>query len=108
MYGVMAYSVSLRRRELGVRMALGADRSAILTLVLRDGLRLVSVGLGLGAAGAAALSIALAGLLHGVGPVDPASFAMATIVLLTVAALACYLPARRASRFDPLTSLIRG
>jgi ABC-type antimicrobial peptide transport system permease subunit len=105
MYGVMAYSVSLRRREMGVRLALGADRTTVLTMVLRDGLRLVGVGLAIGAAGAVALSMALSSLLHGVGPIDPASFATATAVLMTVAAVACYLPARRASRLDPLTVL---
>ncbi|MGH9371253.1 MAG: ADOP family duplicated permease [Vicinamibacterales bacterium] len=105
MYGVMAYSVSLRRREMGVRLALGASPKTVLTMVLRDGLRLVSVGLAVGAVGAGAISVALSRFLHGVGPIDPASFVSATAVLLTVAALACYLPARRASRVDPLAVL---
>jgi predicted permease len=105
MYGVMAYSVTLRRRELGVRMALGADRNAVLGLVLRQGLTLVGIGLVLGTIVAVGLSTALSGLLYGVRPLDPISFAAAAAILLSVAALACYLPARRASRFDPLTAL---
>jgi predicted permease len=105
MYGVMAYSVSLRRREMGMRLALGAEPRDVLTLVLRDGLRLVSVGLVVGVFGALALSAAISGVLYGVGPIDPASFASATAVLLTVAAVACYLPARRVSRVDPITVL---
>lgn len=105
MYGVMAYSVSLRRREMGVRLALGAGPGSVLTLVLLDGLKLVSVGLALGAVAALGLSATISGFLHGVSPADPVSFAGALVVLLSVAALACYLPARRASRLDPLTVL---
>ena len=105
MYGVMAYSVSLRRREMGVRLALGADPKTVLTLVLRDGLTLVSIGLVVGALGALALGVTISRFLHGVSPADPASFVSASAVLLAVAGLACYLPARRASRVDPLTVL---
>jgi macrolide transport system ATP-binding/permease protein len=105
MYGVMAYGVSLRRREMGVRIALGADPSSVLTLILRDGLKLVTVGLIFGALGAVAVSATLSSLLHGVGPIDTVSFAGAIAILLAVAALACYFPARRASRVDPLTVL---
>jgi len=105
MYGVMAYGVSLRRREVGVRLALGADPSSVLTLILRDGLKLVSVGLIFGALGALAVSAALSSLLHGVGPIDTVSVAGAIAILLAVAALACYFPARRASRIDPLMVL---
>jgi predicted permease len=105
MYGVMAYSVSLRRREMGVRLALGADPKTVLTLVLRDGLTLVSIGLVVGAMGALALGATISRFLHGVSPADPASFVSASAVLLAVAGLACYLPARRASRVDPLTVL---
>jgi predicted permease len=105
MYGVMAYNVSLRRREIGVRLALGADRRRVLTLVLGGGLKLVSVGLVIGGIGAVGLSLALARLLSGVGPVDPATFATAIAVLFAVAGLACYLPARRASRVDPISVL---
>ena len=105
MYGVMAYSVSLRRREMGVRLALGADPKNVLTLVLRDGLTLVSIGLVVGAVGALALGATISRFLHGVSPADPASFVSASAILLAVAGLACYLPARRASRVDPLTVL---
>jgi predicted permease len=105
MYGVMAYSVTLRRREMGVRLALGADSKSVLTLVLRDGLRLVGVGLVIGAVGAVALSLVISRFLYGVSPLDPTSFLSAAAVLLSAAALACYLPARRASRLDPLTVL---
>jgi predicted permease len=105
MYGAMAYSVSLRRREMGVRLALGADPKTVLTLVLRDGLTLVSIGLVAGALGALALGATISRFLHGVSPADPASYVGASAVLLAVAGLACYLPARRASRVDPLTVL---
>jgi ABC-type antimicrobial peptide transport system permease subunit len=105
MYGVMAYTVSLRRREMGVRLALGADAAAVLILVLRDGLKLVGIGLVLGAAGAVAISMALSRFLYGLSALDPASFAGAAVVLLVVAISACYFPARRASRLDPLTVL---
>ena len=107
MYGVMACNVSLRAPEVAVRMAFGADRRAVLTMVLRDGLRLVAIGLAIGAAGAAALSTVLSSLLPDMGRVDLVSFAIAIAVLLAVAAIACYLPARRASRLDPLV-VIRG
>ena len=107
MYGVMACNVSLRAPEVAVRMAFGVDRRAVLAMVLRDGLRLVAIGLAIGAAGAAALSSVLSSLLPDMGRVDLGSFAIAIAVLLAVAAVACYLPARRASRLDPLV-VIRG
>jgi putative ABC transport system permease protein len=105
MYGVMAYNVSLRRREMGVRLALGADSRTVLTLVLRDGLRLVGVGLVLGALGAVGLGTVISRVLYGVSPLDPASLLGAAAVLFVAATVACYLPARRASRLDPLTVL---
>ena len=105
MYGVMSYSVSLRRREMGVRLALGADSRTVLTLVLRDGLKLVAIGLMLGAVGAVGLGAVISRVLYGVSPMDPPSLLGAAAVLLVVAALACYLPARRASRLDPLAVL---
>jgi macrolide transport system ATP-binding/permease protein len=107
MYGVMACNVSLRGPEVAVRMAFGADQRAVLALVLRDGLQLVAIGLVVGAAGAGALSTALSSLLPGMGRIDWVSFAVAMAVLLTVAVIACYVPARRASRLDPLV-VIRG
>jgi putative ABC transport system permease protein len=105
MYGVMAYTVSLRRREMGVRLALGADPGTVLRLVLRDGLKLVGLGLAVGTAGAVGISLLLSRFLYGLSAFDPASFTSATAVLLTAAAAACYFPARRASRLDPLTVL---
>ena len=83
-------------------MAFGAGRKAVLTMVLRDGLRLVAIGVALSAAGAAALSTVLSSLVPDIGRIDLVSFAIAIAVLLAVAALACHLPARRASRLDPL------
>jgi macrolide transport system ATP-binding/permease protein len=105
MYGVMSYTVSLRRREMGVRLALGADSGAVLRLVLRDGLTLVSIGLAIGAAGAVAISTMLSRFLYGLSALDPASCTAAAAVLLAVAIAACYFPARRASHLDPLTVL---
>jgi predicted permease len=108
LYGVMAYSVSLRRREIGVRMALGARGRSLVALVLGQGLRLVAAGIGLGLLGALVVGRALSGLLYGVSPADPVSLAGAAVVLLAVAALACYVPARYASRVDPLVALREG
>jgi macrolide transport system ATP-binding/permease protein len=108
LYGVMAYSVNLRRREIGVRMALGARGRTLVALVLGQGLRLVAAGIGLGLFGALVVGRALSGLLYGVSPADPVSLAGAAVVLLAVAALACYVPARYASRVDPLVALREG
>ena len=105
MYGVMAYTVSLRRREMGVRLALGADAGTVMRLVLGDGLKLVGIGLALGTLGAVAIGTMLSRFLYGLSALDPASFAGAALVLMVVAAAACYFPARRASRLDPLTVL---
>jgi putative ABC transport system permease protein len=105
MYGVMAYTVSLRRREMGVRLALGADARTVMRLILRDGLTLVGIGLVLGKLGAVVIAMMLARFLYGLSALDPASFAGAALVLMVVAAAACYFPARRASRLDPLTVL---
>jgi putative ABC transport system permease protein len=104
-YGVVAYSVALRRGEMGIRMALGARRVDILTLILRQGMIPVALGLGGGiiiSLGAARL---LAGLLYGVAAVDPVTIGAVTVTLGVVAALAGFLPARRATRVDPLTAL---
>jgi putative ABC transport system permease protein len=104
-YGVIAYQVAQRRREIGVRVALGADRGSIARLVLADGLRLVVAGVALGIAGALALTRVLEGLLYEVSPLDLPSFLAATIVLLAVAATACWLPAIHATRVDPMVAL---
>jgi predicted permease len=104
-YGVMAYAVGRRGHEIGVRMALGARASEVQGMVLRDGLRLGTAGAALGLAGAFALSRVLRGLLHDVSPTDPSTFAGAGLLLLAVAALASFLPARRAARLDPAAIL---
>jgi putative ABC transport system permease protein len=103
--GVMGYSVSQRMREFGVRVALGAERRDLLTLVLGQGLWLVAIGLVLGVGGALLLTQQLHGLLFGVAATDPGTFIGATLVLIAVGAGACLLPARRAARVDPLTAL---
>src|SRR5262249_35119251 len=104
-YGVMAYSVSGRSRELGIRMALGADAGTVRNLVLREGLRWTALGTGIGLAGAVALAGVLSSLLYGVAPRDPLTLAEVTALLMTVAMLACYLPARRARRLDAMRTL---
>jgi len=105
LYGVLAYSVRQRQQELGVRMALGANRRDILKLVLKQGSVLIITGVVLGLAIAFAATRTIAGLLYGVSPVDPITYAVVTIVLLISALGACYIPARRATKVDPLVAL---
>ena len=105
LYGLMAYSVNQRRRELSVRMALGADRGAVLRLVVREGMTLVAIGIVVGVGLSLAISRALASLLVGIAATDAVSFATAAVLLTSVALFGTYLPARRASRFDPLVAL---
>lgn len=104
-YGLMAYSVARRRREIGLRMALGAGCTDVLRLVLRQALTLVAAGLALGVVGSLLVSRAASSLLYGLGLADPASFLGAATALAAVALLASYLPARRASRVYPLVAL---
>jgi FtsX-like permease family len=104
-YGVVAYTVARRTREIGLRMALGAQPRDILRLVLRQGLVPVFVGVVAGVSGALALSHVLSSMLYGVSATDPAAFAGVCALLTLVALLAAYIPARRASRIDPLVSL---
>jgi putative ABC transport system permease protein len=108
LYGVMAYSVTQRTRELGVRMALGAARTSVVRLILGQGMVLVAAGVAIGLAVSLALGRVVAGMLYGVGASDPLSIGAAAIVLLGVALLACYLPARSASKLDPLVALREG
>jgi ABC-type antimicrobial peptide transport system permease subunit len=105
LYGVMAYSVARRRNEIGIRMALGAPSSGILRMVLREVTILVVAGLALGVAGAMASTRLLESFLYGMTPRDPWTLSLAAAVLATVALLAGYLPARRASRVDPMVAL---
>lgn len=104
-YGVMAYSVSQRRRELGIRVALGADRTSVLRLVLGEGMRLALIGTGVGIAGAVGTSRLVQGLLYNVNALDPVAFTLVPLTLMAVAALAVYLPARKASSVDPIRAL---
>lgn len=104
-YGAVAYAVSQRTREIGVRMAMGAQPAQVLTMVLWEGLKLVLTGLVFGVAAALMLTRLLAGLVYGVGMRDPLIFIIVNLVMLCVALLACYVPARRAARVDPLVSL---
>jgi len=104
-FGLMAYSVAQRTQELGVRMALGADRSTIRGLVVWNGMRLAVVGIAIGVAAALGLTRLMASLLFGVRPWDPAAFFFAPVVLSAVALLAVWLPAARASRIDPMQAL---
>ena len=104
-YGVIAWTVRQRTREIGVRMALGAQRNAVLALVLRRGLRLAITGIALGVIGAMALTGFLRGLLFGVSPADPVTFIVVPLLLVLVALLACWVPARRAANVDPMEAL---
>lgn len=104
-YGVMACLVARRTREIGLRLALGARRQDVLALVLRNGMRLTLVGAGIGLLGSLALTRMIANHLYGVKPTDPLTFATVSGVLLSVAFLACLIPARRAAKVDPMQAL---
>jgi putative ABC transport system permease protein len=105
LYGVIAYSVGQRKGEIGLRMALGARPRDILRLVFREGAWLAGIGLALGAAGSRVLGRLIEGALYGVGGGDPATFAVVALLLSCVALLACFLPARRAMRIEPMSAL---
>lgn len=105
LYGVMSYSVTQRVHELGVRMALGATRSQVIKLVLKEGLQLTLAGLAIGLVGALALTHLLSSMLYEVGPTDPLTFAGVSVFLAAIALLASYLPAQRAAKVDPMVAL---
>jgi ABC-type antimicrobial peptide transport system permease subunit len=105
LYGVMSYGVARRTNEIGIRMALGARGRSVLWLVLREGLVLVAIGLVIGLVAASALTRTAESLLYELKPNDPLTIALATVLLAAVALLAGYLPARRASRVDPMVAL---
>jgi len=104
-YGVMSYSVSRRTHEIAVRLALGASKSHVMALVLRQGLTLTLIGIAVGMAGALGLTRLIANMLFGVKATDPVTFALVGVLLAVVSLAACYFPARRATRVDPIRAL---
>jgi len=104
-FGVMAYSVSRRTREIGVRFALGAATGDVLRMILGQGLRTILVGVAMGITGSLALTRTVESLLFGVTATDPLTFAGVTLLLVGAALLACYIPARRATKIDPMVAL---
>jgi ABC-type antimicrobial peptide transport system permease subunit len=104
-YGVISYSVSQRTREIGIRMALGAQRGAIVGMFVRGGLLLAAIGIACGLVAAFAAMRLMASLLFGVSPVDPVTYAAITAILFVTAWLACWLPSRKAATVDPMNAL---
>jgi putative ABC transport system permease protein len=104
-YGVMSYSVIQRQQEIGIRMALGANRSSVTRMVVREGARLAALGIAIGISVALAMSHLISAFLVGVAPRDPATFFGASVLLLALALAACFVPARRASRVEPILAL---
>ena len=104
-YGVMAFAVAQRTHEIGLRMALGAARQAVIALVLKEGMVLALIGSGLGLAGALFVGQAMKSMLYGVGAIDIGAFCGVEIVLLAAALVACLIPARRAAKVEPVVAL---
>jgi len=113
LFGVLAYAVSLRAREIGIRMALGASKTDVMKMVIRQGMALAVIGVALGLGGAYLLTkylesrMNLSRMLYGVKPNDPLTYGVTAVLLTAVALIACYLPARRAMRVDPMVALRR-
>src|SRR5262249_32528271 len=105
LYGVLAYGVTQRQREIGVRMALGAQKRDVLSLVIWQGMKLALIGILIGVLGALALTRVLRSLLYQVAPTDPLTFAVVSLLLVAIAMIACWLPARRATKIDPMEAL---
>jgi ABC-type antimicrobial peptide transport system permease subunit len=104
-YGVISHSVSQRKHEIGIRMALGARQADVLRMVLKQGMRLVALGVALGLPASFALMRLIERLLFGVRPADPLTFAAIAMLLLLISLLACWIPSRRATKVDPLIAL---
>jgi putative ABC transport system permease protein len=104
-FGVLAYIVTQRTHEIGIRIALGAQKEDVLKLVIGQGITLALIGIAIGVAGALALTRVMTSLLYGVSAVDPIVFASVSLLLITVALFACYIPARRAMCVDPMIAL---
>jgi ABC-type antimicrobial peptide transport system permease subunit len=105
LYGVKAYSVARRTREIGIRMALGAQAGAVLRMIMREGFVMLISGLAIGLLLAIATAKILSGILYGVGALDPVAFTVAPLVMTAAALIATWLPARRATRVDPVQAL---
>jgi ABC-type antimicrobial peptide transport system permease subunit len=105
LYGVKAYSVARRTREIGIRMALGAQAGAVMRMIMREGFIMLITGVGIGLLLAMATARILSGILYQVGPLDPVAFTVAPLVLIAAALVATWLPARRATRVNPIQAL---
>src|SRR5262249_37169611 len=104
-FGGISYSVGLRRHEIAIRMALGARKSDVLSIIIKQSMGLTAIGMAIGLAGAVATTRVMSSLLYGVGPTDPATFAAVSALTILVSATAAYIPARRATRVDPMVAL---